>query len=60
MTRNESIQQLCFLVLDIPDWYGNTEEYVYHKLNKSIEEASDDEITDLLMEILPNGKEKLL
>jgi hypothetical protein len=56
MTRQESINQLCCLVLDT-DWTGSTEEYVLEKLGKPLKKLSNNEITDLLMELLPT-KEK--
>lgn len=56
MNRQKLVEQLCFLVLDIPDYYGTTEEYVQNKLGKSIKEATDDELSDLLMEIVPNAQ----
>ena len=52
MSREESITKLTCLVLDLPNNYGSTEDYVKEKLGKELEECSDDEITDLLMEVV--------
>jgi len=55
MNRQDSINQLCFLVQDLSNFIGSTEDYVQKKLGKGIVECSTDELTDLAMEIVPNA-----
>ena len=56
MTRDESTTKLACLVLDLPNWFDSTEDYVQEKLGKPLEECSDFEITDLLMDVLPKER----
>lgn len=52
MNRQDAVNKLCCLVLDIPNWVGNTEEYVLQKTGKQLKDLSEDEITDLLMNLV--------
>ena len=52
MTRADIIRELTVRFLDTPESDGrSTEDWVQERLGKQIDEATEDELTELLMEL---------